>query len=252
MINEPLVFLQAKLTGYVTGLRNILGDHLLGCYLFGSLARGCYSAATSDVDILTVIAERPAEAAIAEVLQTHRALGIPIDAVFVAKAQLHADIFPATVAFLVKSLAGGPEFHTKEEDRDFLLQRQDVYEAGIALAGPPPRELLRPVPWLLLAESLEFLFPYIVTHFKNSPLMLCRICYAHTHRTLCSKRQAGEWAVAAFDACWKPLLATALNEYAQGISNSALSAETVRQFEAYCAAYLHNLPMAMEHRLPTG
>ena len=128
-----------------------------------------------------------------------------------------------------------------EGRRDFLLQRQDAYQAGIAFVGPDPCETMRSVPWPLLAENLGFLFPYIITNFKNPVLMLCRIAYAHTHRNLCCKRRAGEWALETLGERWRPMIEAALALYSEGTADNTGLSPVLQEFEEYCAGYIGSL-----------
>ena len=237
--------LQGRIARYATGLIEILGGNLVGVYLYGSLARGCYHAGPSDVDTIVVTGRDCAESEYPAILQVHKDVGAPVDPVFVTEEQLNADVFPTPIGFLVKPIEGHKIVHVPEGRGDFLLQRQDAYEAGVALAGPSPREMIRPVPWPLLAESLDYLFPHIITRFKNPVLMLCRIAYAHTHHSLCCKRRAGEWAVEAFEERWRPMISAALAQYAEGVTGPAATSMELQEFEAYCAGYIRGLPSAV-------
>src|ERR671915_1924807 len=51
---------QALLDVLLAGIRDALGDDLVGVYLRGSLALGGFDAATSDIDLLVVV-ERPVD-----------------------------------------------------------------------------------------------------------------------------------------------------------------------------------------------
>jgi streptomycin 3"-adenylyltransferase len=244
-----------RLTRYVGGIANVLGDNLFGIYLYGSLARGCYHPATSDVDIVVITRAANSDCCNSAILGVYRQAGGAIDAVFLTEDQMSADEFPARVGFLVKaildhsiiarigslvkSISGYSIIRpTDGVRRDFLLQRQDVFEAGVALFGPPPQAAVRPVPWALLAESLDFLLPNIVPHFKNPVLMLCRIAYAHEHRMLCSKSEAGIWAAKAFGDTWEAMIEEALREYASGVSQTGISTVALAAFEEYCTDYI--------------
>src|SRR5438128_2201557 len=44
-----------QLADLTEGLRRVLGDGLVGVYLHGSLAMGCFNPARSDLDLLVVI-----------------------------------------------------------------------------------------------------------------------------------------------------------------------------------------------------
>ena len=224
-----------KIARYSRGLLEILGDDLVGVCLYGSLARGCHNGATSDVDMIVVVRGNCSELDESRVLELHRNSAILIDAKFVTEDQMHLDAFAPPVEFLLKLIDGWKIVHVPEGRRDFLLDRQDAFEAGVWLVGPTVADLLRPVPWPLIAESLDYLYPHIVTHFKNPVLMLCRVAYAWTHRELCSKKRAGEWAMVELDAQWASTLETALAEYAAGCAKSSISADEIQAFEGYCS-----------------
>ena len=228
---------ESRIEVYATGLLRIIGDNLLGVYLYGSLARGCYHEGPSDMDTIVVTRRDCAESQYRAILKVHEDVGAPVDAVFVTEEQVDADVFPTPISFLVKLIEGHKIVPAPEGSRDFLLQRQDAYEAGVALAGPDPREIMRPVPWPLLAECLDYLFPHIITRFKNPVLMLCRIAYAHANHSLCSKRLAGKWALGAFEERWRPMISAALTQYAEGVTGPAATRPQLQEFEEYCAGF---------------
>lgn len=233
--------LEHQINTYAAGLAQILADNLLGFYIYGSLARGCYHPTTSDIDIMAVTREFCQDSDISAVLALHRRIDIAIDAVFVTSSQVCANVFPTPVQFLVKPVDGHKFVHLPDGSRDFQLQRQDVNGAGIVMSGSPPDQCVPPADWVLIEQSLDFLFPHILPNFKNPALMLCRIAYAWQHRSLCSKKQAGEWALQAFDKHWHGLLNTALIEYADGCTNSRISSAILHEFEEYCEGYIKRL-----------
>jgi len=54
MAATPYPDVNALLQELLTGVRAILGDHLVGVYLDGSLALGCFEPDRSDVDVVVV------------------------------------------------------------------------------------------------------------------------------------------------------------------------------------------------------
>jgi predicted nucleotidyltransferase len=234
-----------ELDRYVTSLVNVVGGNLRGVYVCGSWARECHNPATSDMDMLVVVEGSLADRTQEAVLRIHRAVQIPIDAVFVTPDQLNADLYPTPVEFLVKPMEGGKLVRLPEGSRDFLLLREDAREVGVALFGPAIQTLTRPVPWPLLAQALDFLFPHIVPRFKNPLLMLCRIAYAHKHHRLCSKKQAGEWAMEEFGNDWREAIGKALREYAMPDGSARVTADTLRDFERHCDEYIRGLGAAL-------
>lgn len=217
---------------------DVLEDNLRGAYLYGSLAWGCYHPSTSDLDFIVIVGQACADAQYPDILHVHEEASVPVDAVFATEEQVNADMFPTSVEFFVKPMRGHRIFRKPECSRDFLMQRQDAYEAGVALVGTDPREFIRPVPWPLLVESLDYLFPHIVGNFKNPVLMLCRMAYAHAHQSLCCKRTAGEWALETLDERWRPVIQAALSQYAEGSNGVVVAPVLLHEFEEHCSKYI--------------
>ena len=230
--------IEDRLRRYLSSLAPLLGENLLGVYLHGSLAHGCFNPATSDVDIVFVVTEPCPEKMMIPILDAHRAAELMLDATFVTTDQLRVTQALLPVLFLVKEnrrivpMSAG--------SRDFLAYRQDIHERGIALAGPDPRILFDPVPWALLEEYFAFLAPHVRPFFKNPVLMLCRILYAKQRHALCSKREAGEWALGALRPEWRPLVAKALRQYIGPASETRemSNEEDLTRFEEYCISLI--------------
>lgn len=229
------------LSSYASCLVETLGDDLAGAYLCGSVARGCYQPITSDIDIVVVVKDNPPANLGSSMLLVGRYVHLPLDSVVVTESQARTDVFPTPIELFIKPGMDAAVSCAPGGSGDFLLLRQDTYEAGIPLAGPHAHHLMTPVPWRLLAQCLDSLFPNIVSHFKNPILMLCRVAYAWTKHELCSKEQAGDWACDALGAQWFTTIRTALTEYACGNDVSVTPREVIRSFEIYCSDYINNL-----------
>jgi len=225
---------KSGLSEYAQRLAEALGENLLGVYVHGSLARGCFHESVSDVDVIAVLDGACDRVALSAVGSIHRGIAVPIDATFVTQAQLQSDAFPAPVEFVIKPDSDGTIAHLPEGSRDFPLDREDMYEAGVAVFGPPPRALAGRVPWGVLAGCLNHLLPEIIPRFRNPVLMLCRAAYAYARRQLCSKRDAGQWALEQFGERWRPMIEQALAEYAQGQSETVAPAQHLLPFQEYC------------------
>jgi len=226
---------------YAAGIAEILGGELVGCYLYGSLARGCFHPRTSDVDVL-VVSEGPCrDDAVRRICLAHDQIRIPADAVFVTKGQIALDRTPTPVDFTIKLGLGVRPIRSPEGSRDFLLVRQEVLDCDMALVGRPAREVMRPVPWPLLAQALDHLLPNILPHFKNPALMLCRVAYAFANRSLCSKQAAGDWALAALAPRWHGMVGNALEKYRSGVADNQGPDEELYAFERYCVDYIANV-----------
>jgi predicted nucleotidyltransferase len=137
------------LDALLSGVRDALGDNLLGFYLRGSLALGGFDAVTSDVDILVATERRVS------------------DAEFDALAGLYARIpagenqygrsYEVSYVDRVSLRRFGPgerrhptvgsdwAFQRAEHRANFVLERWVVRERGVALLGPDPKTLIDPI-----------------------------------------------------------------------------------------------------------
>ncbi len=83
---------RAQVERVVHELQALLADQLLGVYLHGSLAMGCFNPSRSDLDLLVVTHERmPAQAkrAIVELLLDVSQAPAPIEISFLRRADMH-------------------------------------------------------------------------------------------------------------------------------------------------------------------
>lgn len=240
------------LARYAQAVARVLGDQLVGIYIYGSLAHRCYHPATSDVDLVVVTESPCSEDAVSQILAASERSGIPIDATFITRSQLCTEETPTPVDFVLKPAGADRVIRLPQGQKDFLLQRQDVYDCNLALAGPCAGDIMRPVPREALAACLDYLFPNVLPRFKNAALMLCRIAHAFSNQALCSKRDAGQWARDAFDQRWRSMIDTALSRYANGTSDDQGANEELRAFEKYCAEYVSRLRRGDIHSTPTG
>ena len=205
--------IKAAISDYTEKLAQILDKKITSLCVCGSLARKCFHPAISDIDLIAVTSTPCAESCISSILRVHQQAGIPIDAFFVTADQLYAEEVPTPIDFVVKLMPGVKVIRLPSGSHDFLLQRQDAYEGGVALIGPTCREVFRPVPWTLLSQCLDHIFRHVVEKFKYPILVFCRLVYAYNHRELGSKKIAGEWASGEFSKQWVPIIGQSLERY---------------------------------------
>src|SRR3712207_6291017 len=92
---------RAQVDGLVEDIRAALGDNLVGVYLHGSLAMGCFNPQTSDLDVLVVTRERMASSqrrAVAARLVERDETPRPLELSVLSMADLHPWRHPAPYA----------------------------------------------------------------------------------------------------------------------------------------------------------
>jgi predicted nucleotidyltransferase len=210
---------------------------LVGAYLYGSAARGAYIPTASDVDVLLVLNAHWPDEAIPHLVHLQaraRAAGARADAVCATRQQVAALGLPVALDLVLPPDAP-PQRDPGNRGMMFPIDRQDAWECGLALCGPPVREVVPPVPRELLHASLAWVFPYLAGNFRNPELMLCRAAHAFLEDRLCSKPEAGRWALGVLDVRWHALIWRALVERESGGTQAVCSLGELGAFQRACA-----------------
>jgi hypothetical protein len=223
---------------FVSTLITIHGNNLMSVFLGGSIARGCGNLKTSDVDLLLVMNHPTPESAKKNLLGLVRQQRLCYDITAATLDQIGDDVFPTPTDFLIKMNRN--IVHQPGGSKDFLLQRQDLVEAGWDLYGKAHREYLKPVPWHLLRRCIEHIFCNILDRFKNPALMFCRVAFTLKKHRLCSKVEAGRWGTETLDPHFRPLIQTDLDAYLNG-RRANLARRSLQEFESFCWGILLEL-----------
>ncbi|MDG9707515.1 aminoglycoside adenylyltransferase family protein [Streptomyces sp. DH10] len=206
-------------------LRTTLGDSVLGIYLHGSATLGGLRP-HSDIDVLAVVRDRTTHAqrrALVEELLT--VSGVDgrrhIELIVVVQDDVRPWRYPPTCDFLYgdwlrddyeRGVTPGPE---PSPDLAPLLTM--VLRADTPLHGPPPAELLAPVPHDDLRRAIVAGVPELMAELdsdtRNVLLTLARIWTTLTTGTIRSKDAAAEWALDRLPAGHRPVLARARAVY---------------------------------------
>lgn len=206
-------------------------ENLVGLYVHGSLAMGCFNPTTSDVDLLA-ITRRPLEpASRLQILSGLLALSgapHPVEISIVYYAQIDPWKHPTSFdlhysevwrAVTQAVLAGKPGVALPSgEDTDLAAHFTVLRERGFCLAGTPIAELQLAVPWHDYLDSLRCDFAWAVAERKAGPIYIvlnaCRSWAAATNGVVLSKAEGADWAVARVPTRFRPLVECARAAYA--------------------------------------
>ncbi len=213
------------LEALLPGIRNVLGDNLVGIYLRGSLALGDFIPATSDIDVLAVTA-RPVD-----------------DAEFGALADLHARLAASPHPFARRleiayvdraawgrfkpglrhpSLGQGETLAWSEHRDNWILERWTVRECGVTLLGPEPQSLIDPIAadellgavrgrlrdwadWAEQPDDPDWRLPRRA-HMAYVVETMCRALATLAGGQILSKPRAVAWALATLPEPWRSLV----------------------------------------------
>ncbi len=210
----------------LSGVRTILGDHVIGLYLYGSLASGDFDPQRSDIDFLVVTAAALPAEMIAELEAMHARLAAsgPKWA-----AKLEGSYLPqSALRRYDPSAAPYPQinegrFYLALHGSDWIIQRHILREHGVVVAGPAIAPLIDPVHPDDLRRAVSGILREWWAPMLSNPawlrdgeyqayavLTMCRALYTLEHGSIVSKPVAACWAQKALHERWTALIEQAL------------------------------------------
>lgn len=232
---------------YLDQIKNVfikeLNNNLVGVYLHGSLAMGCFNPDKSDVDLLVIVKEELSittqKSIIKELLQLTENKCPPIEMSIVLEKFLSDFIYPTPFElhfFHPKYLkdnnyiCGGKEF----VDPDLAGHIVVTYHRGVALYGKEIKDIFVPIDNHYYLESIfndiedarEGIMENPVYHSLN----LCRVMYYLKEGKVSSKREGGEWGMRNLPANFKRIVEQSLNVYNGNAVNVCIKNEDLLLF----------------------
>lgn len=217
----------------VSVLESELSDNLVGIYLHGSLAMGCYYRPKSDLDVIVVVQNligadtaKKTDMAIAKqadkrpttgnielsIITAYTAKNIPIPVPF----ELHY-----STAWHEKSLTGDNKYDSSKTDIDLLSHLMYVRQRGIVLDGKPISEVFGKYDWQHFMEAVIDDFEWIIKdkNIIETPfygvLNICRVLQllSENKQTVLSKEEGGEWGLSNLPLEYHSIIQKALDVY---------------------------------------
>ena len=232
----------------------ILGENLVGVYLHGSAAMGCYNPLKSDLDLIVVVKESPDEtskrAFMEMVLKLNARLspkndghsGIEMSIVrkdvcnpFVYPTPFELHFSPMHLEWYRKD----PEDYIRKmkgTDGDLAAHFTVILSRGKCLAGKPVEEVFGSVPAEDYLDSIRDdvggAREGIAAETVYYTLNLARTLAYLTDGKVRSKKEGGEWGMTHLPEKYHPLISAALEDYG-GDGNALYDPETVKEYAEY-------------------
>jgi predicted nucleotidyltransferase len=243
-----------------TNVSEILQDHFVGMYLFGSLANGDFDQ-HSDIDVLFVTKDEINDKMFSSLQAMHTQLAsldspwsIQLEVSYIPQKALRR-FDPADKLHPHLDRGGGEILHWMAHECNWIIQRHSLRERGIILAGPAPRSLIEPVSASDLRQAVVNILPLWATPILENPLQirnrgyqsyvvlsLCRMLYTLQCGTIISKRTAAGWAQDSLSKQWIPLIARAwLGRQTSGSDAEPEDVEGTLKFIRYTMEYSQQL-----------
>lgn len=240
---------------FVKQSREILGDHLVGIYLHGSAAMGCFHE-KSDIDLLVVV-----DAALSDEMKRRYMdmvvelnTGAPekgIELSVVRKNVCKPFIYPTpfelhfSIAHLQWYQTDPSDYIDKMNgtDKDLAAHVTIIYHRGKRLFGEEITDVFERV-------GREFYFDSIWNDIKDAEeeimtnptyivLNLCRVLAYKEEELILSKQEGGNWGMGNVPEKYHDLILQALDEYLSGKSMK-WDENCARDYAAYMVEQIRN------------
>ena len=206
------------------GLGEIMGDQLVGAYLFGSATTDDFDR-ESDVDVVVVMADEISHEAFAALKAMHARIAAidswcatQLEVSYIPRRAIRR-YDPSDALHPRLDRGTGEALRLMQHGADWVVQRHLIRERGLTLVGPLPNTLIDPVaPDDMRRAMLELWQQWLAPLVENPPhvrtrgyqsfivLSVCRILYTLEHGDVLSKRAAASWGEQTLDARWAPLI----------------------------------------------
>jgi streptomycin 3"-adenylyltransferase len=241
------------------GIARLLEDNLIGIYLHGSLAMGCYTEEASDIDLLVLTDGPVAFPVLREVghlmlKASERAPAKGFEMSVVDKRTTTPFVHPAPFllhysdTFRDDFRSGTVDFSKPRTDPDLAAHFTMARSRGVRLAGEPIDHALAPVPEEAFRDSIVHDARWCLSNIQLGPrvgwgrvptyavLNLSRVAGYLDDRTIRSKLEGGEWALNRFGEEGRQVITEALKEYRRPGSSDPVRAEAVAAFAVSVAS----------------
>ena len=215
----------------------ILRDNLVGIYLHGSAAMGCYNPAKSDIDLIVVVKDSIPDGVkrtyldmVVELSGKGPAKGIEMSIVKQGVCQPFVYPTPFELHFSAAHLdwyKNDPDDYVlkmKGEDKDLAAHFTIINHRGKCLYGASIKDTFADVPVQDYVDSIWNDIADAEAEIADDPLYLilnlARVLAYLKDGLVLSKKEGGEWALNNLPETYHSLLHNALEEYAEGTDMS--------------------------------
>ena len=214
--------------------KDILKENLVGIYLHGSLAMGCFNPQKSDIDIIIVVNEPLSDSIKKEYLDMvveHNAKAPKkgIEMSVVLREACKPFIYPAP--FELHFSAGyldwykeNPDDYIREmkgTDKDLAAHFTIINKRGKCLFGLPINEVFAEVPASDYMNSIWYDVEHVKKEINQYPmyltLNLARVLAYKEEGLVLSKKEGAEWAIDKLPNEYHPLIRNAFSEYTESV-----------------------------------
>lgn len=235
--------------------RSVFQDNLVGIYLHGSAAMGCFNPQKSDLDLILVVNRSPSPEAKLAFMENTVILnedapkkGLELSIVksqfcspFVYPTPFELHFSPAHLDRYRKN----PKEYVRTmhgADKDLAAHFMIISRYGIPLFGPSVPQVFGPVPRAAYVDSILLDVENAHEDILDAPvytsLNLCRVLAYLREDLILSKKAGGEWGLRALPEEFQAFLQAMLLSYASRSSEEKELPETAPEAKLRFAEYM--------------
>ena len=219
---------------FVERSKDILEENLVGIYLHGSLAMGCFNSQRSDIDFIIVVEKSLPDNLKREYMEMViecNALGPSkgIEMSVVLKNVCKPFIYPTP--FELHFSSGHLDWY-KEDPNDYIRKMKGtdkdlaahftiINKRGKCLYGAPINEVFGEIPVSDYMDSIWYDVENAKKEIKYYPmyltLNLARVLAYKEEGLVLSKKEGAEWAIDKLPAEYHPLIGDAFRDYTESV-----------------------------------
>ncbi len=252
---EPV---RTQINNLLVAFKQALDENLIGIYLHGSLAMGCFNPARSDLDLLVVIQHGMSVETKRYIVQTlldSSQSPSPVEISFLVSSDIHPFQHPLPFDLhysedwrkrYVRALADGM-WRTwndeKKHDPDLAAHITVTRARGICLYGKSILDTLPIVPPPFYAEAIVGDFNDALAEYQSMPvyftLNACRVLAYLREGYIYSKDEGGMWGLQTLPPELYRVVAQALNIYRGNTADAPFEETALTQFAQYMEQNIH-------------
>ena len=237
--------------------RKIFGDELIGIYLHGSMAMGCFNPDKSDIDLIFVIRDHITDTqkmqfmnCIVDANKSAPSKGIELS--IVKQKYCKHFVYPTPFelhfsnAHLQWFMEKPDDYISKMNgvDKDLAAHFKIIKSYGIVLYGIEINEIFADVPrsdyidsiWSDIGEAREDILEDSVYIILN----LCRVAAFLKDDLVLSKKQGGEWAIDNLPSKYNIMISEAVQSYTGG-KDMNIDHREEQKFADYMVSLIKNM-----------
>jgi len=223
---SPTVYpeVNALLKALLENIQAVLGSHLIGMYLDGSLTSGDFDQA-SDIDFVVVTDEDISGDLYLALQAMHERIAaidtpwaIQLEGSYISQHAIRR-YDPEHALHPNIERGDGEQLKMADHGEPWAIHRYVLRQRGITMTGPAPQTLIDPVSADELRRAMLPALDGWAAHFLDHPedinfrgyqsyivLSLCRILYTLKFGGVVSKPAAAQWAKETLREQWRPLI----------------------------------------------